>query len=690
MKLNKARKYINRRKAIYAFVQRLLFRIKSFNQLFILIVAVIIGIGSGYLAVGFRTLILFFQNNLWGEGSLIEMVRATPLYLKIGIPVVGMIVVAMSVDYFAKEAKGHGVPEVMNAIATQNGFIRMRVVIIKALASALSIGSGASVGREGPIVQMGSALGSSIGQLFQVSAQRMKTLVACGAAAGIAATFNAPIAGAVFASEVIIGDFSVVAIGPIIVSSVFATITSRSYYGDHPAFTPPEYILNSPVEIIFYIILGVTAGLIGWMFVKSLYYAEDLFEGTKWPVWIQALVGGLILGVFAIFLPQVLGVGYESMDWALSGTIPLLLVVSILFGKIAATSVSLGSGGSGGIFAPSLFMGSMLGHSLGTVFHNLFPNITASPGAYALVGMAALVAATTNAPITAILIIFEMTAEYSVILPLMVASILATVITTRWLDGNIYTIKLKRRGIDIHGGADMALMSKLEISRLKQQFVEIIHEDNLLSELLEKMSRSDQNNFYVCKADDKLYGIITHGMVRRFLNRIEEVQPSTMTKDICDIHFPSVNDNTPIQELLKLITEHDLQAIPVVDQNGILTGQVLRSDIMREYQEMLIESQTAKTLASSFKYVHQYYHEKIEVIPGFRIARINPPSEFVNQTIQDLNVRKKYHIDILIIRKAIKDKMKDTIPTPSMHIKQKDQLIVFGAVKDIDFICEIF
>ncbi len=217
-----------------------------------------------------------------------------------------------------------------------------------------------------------------------------------------------------------------------------------------------------------------------------------------------------------------------------------------------------------------------------------------------------------------------------------------------------------------------------------------MNEETLLSELLEKMSRSDQYNFYVCKANDKFVGIVTHGMVRRFLNRIEEIRPDTKVIDICDIHIPSINDNTPIQELMKLILEHDLQAIPVVDQNGLLTGQVLRRDILREYQEMLIESQTAKALASSFKYVHQYYHEKIEVIPGFRIARINPPSEFVNQTIMNLNVRKKYHIDILIIRKALKDKMKDVIPTPSMRIKQNDQLIVFGSVKDIDAICEIF
>lgn len=690
MEKKRIRKYKTRRKSLYTFVQQLLFKIKSFNQLFILIIAVIIGVLTGYLAVAFRTLILFFQNTLWGEGSLIEVIKAVPIYLKFGIPILGAIVVALFVNKFAKEAKGHGVPEVMNAVATKNGIMRMRVVIVKALASALSIGTGASVGREGPIVQIGSAFGSSIGQIFQVSAMRMKTLVACGAAAGIAATFNAPIAGALFASEVILGDFSVVAIGPIIISSVFATITSRHFYGDHPAFTPPAYALNSPIEIVFYILLGVAAGLVGWLFVKSLYYSEDIFDKSKLPIGIQALIGGSILGIFAILMPEVLGVGYESMDRALAGSIPFYLVILILFGKIFATSISLGSGSSGGIFAPSLFMGAMLGNALGTTFHNYFPNIAASPGAYALVGMAALVAATTHAPITAILIIFEMTSEYHVILPLMVTSIIATVITTRMLDGSIYTIKLKRRGIDIHGGTDMALMDQLQISRLKQQFVEIVQEETLLSELLDKMSRGDQHNIYVCKGEDVLVGIVTHGMVRRYLNRVEEVLPHTQVKDICNYHFPTVNDNTPIHELMKLILEYDLQSIPVVDQNGILTGQVLRRAILREYQEMIIESQSAKSLASSFKYVHQYYHEKIEVIPGFRIARINPPSEFINQTIENLNVRKKYHIDILIIRKSIKDKMKDVIPTPSMHIKQNDQLIVFGAVKDIDAICEIF
>jgi CIC family chloride channel protein len=445
-RIGKLRKRLNHRRARYVLLQNALFKIKSFDQLFVIIVAMLIGVFAGVISAGFRTLIDFFRHTLWGEGALIDVVKAAPLYLKIGIPAGGSALVAWFVMRFAPEAKGHGVPEVMNAVATQNGFIRMRVVIIKAFASAMSIATGASVGREGPIVQIGSAFGSTIGQVFQVSVRRMKTFIGCGAAAGIAATFNAPIAGALFASEVILGDFSAAAIGPIIIASVFGTVISRALYGNFPAFVPPTYILHSPVEIIFYIILGIATGVVAWVFVRSLYKSEDIFNSWKAPVAVKGLLGGALLGVVGIYLPEILGVGYETMDRVLSSNMGLALAAGLVLAKIFATSLSMGFGASGGVFAPSLFIGSMLGGTMGSVIHMLFPEITAASGAYALVGMAAMVAATTHAPVTAVLIIFEMTKEYTVILPLMITSIIAMVISSRLLKGsNIYTIKLQRR-----------------------------------------------------------------------------------------------------------------------------------------------------------------------------------------------------------------------------------------------------
>lgn len=688
-KIKRIRKYLKWRNAVSSFIQRSLIQIKSFDQLFVIIIAMIIGVVSGYGAAGFRYLIDFFRTISWGAGSFIEVIHATPLYLKIGIPIIGGVIVALFVNRFAPEAKGHGVPEVMDAVATKNGFIRMRVVLVKALASALSIGSGAAVGREGPIVQIGSAFGSSVGQLFQVSTRRMKTFIGCGAAAGIAATFNAPIAGAIFASEVIIGDFSVAAIGPIIISSVFGTVISRSIYGDFPAFIPPVYTLQSPLEIIFYIALGIVTGLAGWLFVKSLYFSEDIFDNLKLPIAIKAAIGGALLGLLALFIPETLGVGYESMDRVLSGNMPYFLAGALLFGKIFATSLSLGSGASGGIFAPSLFMGSMLGGTLGSIFHSIYPEITASSGAYALVGMAAMVAATTHAPITAILIIFEMTSEYTVILPLMVTSIVATVITTRMLDGNIYTIKLKRRGIDIHGGTASNILDQLKVDKIKQQLLEVIQDDATLEELLERMSTSSQSVYYVCDSHKKLSGIITQGMVRRFLNRLEEIPKGATVGDISNTHFPKIKDHVPVHEVLRLMLESDMLAIPVVDDQGVLTGQVFRRDVLREYQEMLIQSQSAGHLASSMKFVHKYYHEKTEVIPGFLMARINTPAEFVHQSFKTSKIRSKYNVDVLLIRKSENGRFTDIMPKPNTIIGLEDQLLIFGKKEDVESICQL-
>jgi CIC family chloride channel protein len=687
--IHRLRTYVRRRKAFYDMVQRALAGIKSFDQLFVIVIALLIGTSAGYIAAGFRSLISLFQTNLWGPGALVDAVRSVPWYFRLLIPAVGGVIVALFVNRYAPEAKGHGVPEVMDAVATRNGFIRMRVVLVKALASALSIGSGGSVGREGPIVQVGSAFGSTIGQIFQVSARRMKTFVGCGAAAGIAATFNAPVAGAIFASEIILGDFSVSSIAPIMIASVMGTVISHSIYGDYPSFVPPLYELQTPIELVFYAILGIAAGLVGWAFVRTLYYSEDLFDNLKLPLGAKALLGGIILGSIALMAPEILGVGYETMDRVLAGNIPLLVGGTLLVAKILATTVTLGSGGSGGIFAPSLFMGSMLGGTLGQIFHGMFPNITASSGAYALVGMAAVVAATTHAPITAIVIIFEMTTEYSVILPLIISSIIATVITTRMLEGSIYTIKLQRRGVNIHGGTDVNVLKQLSVNQIKRQMVETIDESAPVEELLTRMSNSEQLVFYSCDTQGRLTGIITQSAIRRFLNRFEEIPAGTTVADLANTHFTAITDNTPVQEALRLMSELDTDTLPVLDEAGRVTGHVVRADIIREYQELLIQLQSAGALASSMKYVHRYFHEKLEVIPGFLLARINVPSTFVNNTVHDLNLRKKYNVDVLLIRHKTEDGYEDLLPEPSVQMGSQDQLLIFGRREDVETVCNL-
>ena len=689
-RIGKLRRKLNHRRARYVWLQNLLFKFKSFDQLFVIIIATLIGVFAGVISAGFRTLIDYFRHSLWGEGALIDVVMAAPLYLKIGIPAFGGAVVAWSVKRFAPEAKGHGVPEVMNAVATQNGFIRMRVVVIKAFASAMSIATGASVGREGPIVQIGSAFGSTVGQVFQVSVRRMKTFIGCGAAAGIAATFNAPIAGALFASEVILGDFSAAAIGPIIIASVFGTVISRGLYGDFPAFIPPTYTLHSPLEIVFYIVLGVVTGVVAWLFVRSLYKTEDIFDAWQAPVAIKGLLGGALLGGVAVYLPQILGVGYETMESVLSGNLGFAIAAGLVLAKIFATSLSMGFGASGGVFAPSLFIGSMLGGALGSVIHGLFPEITASSGAYALVGMAAMVAATTHAPVTAVLIIFEMTAEYTVILPLMITSIIAMVISSRLLKGsNIYTLKLKRRGIDIYGGTDINILDKINVKDLKKNIIDTVPEEMTLQGLLEKMSVSSALNFYVKDSEGHLSGIITHSAMRRYLNHHEEIPADATVVDMMNRKYETITNQTPIHEVLRKMIEMDLEALPVVDEANQLQGEVERTAIVHQYQELLIHAESAKAMAHSMKFIQKQYHEKSEVIPGFFLARINTPSAFVNQSLRSLNVRQSYGVDILLIRRTKDDKEMDIIPDVNDKLHSSDQLLIFGEQARVELLCNI-
>jgi CIC family chloride channel protein len=283
--------------------------------------------------------------------------QSLPWYLKLLIPTAGGAVVGPLIYYFAREAKGHGVPEVMEAVAMRGGAIRPRVVVIKSLASAISIGTGGSVGREGPIVQIGSAAASTIGQLLGLTGQRLRVLLACGASAGIAATFNAPIAGVFFSVEIILGNYAIATLTPLILSSVAATAVSRAYLGDIPAFFIPPHVMISVWEILFYAVLGALAGVAADAFTKTLYAAEDMFDYVKVPEYIKGAIGGTLIGVGLLCFPQIYGVGYETITKLLNGQEVLTIALALVGVKILATSMTIGSGGSGGIFAPSLFIG---------------------------------------------------------------------------------------------------------------------------------------------------------------------------------------------------------------------------------------------------------------------------------------------------------------------------------------------
>jgi CIC family chloride channel protein len=571
-------------------------RIQVNEHTIMVLLAVLVGVAAGFGAVGFRHLINFFQTLAYGgENDLLELVVNLPWYYRVAVPAIGGLIVGPLVYFFAREAKGHGVPEVMEAVALKGGVIRKRVVVVKSLASAISISTGGSVGREGPIVQIGSAIGSILGQFMKLSPDRMRTLVGCGAAAGIAATFNAPIAGSMFALEVILGDFGLATFSPIVISSVVATAISRAFLGDIPAFIVPAYELVSAWELPMYLLLGIFCAVVGVTFTRTLYRIEDLFDEIKFPEYLKGIIGGLILGVASLVFPQILGVGYMAIDMALMQKMAWWLLLALVVVKILATSITIGSGGSGGIFAPSLFLGAMAGGFFGFVVHQLFPNITASPGAYSIVGMGAVVSATTHGPLAAILILFEMTGDYKIILPLMLACIIATIASGQFLKDSIYTLKLARRGVDIKEGKEVNVLKSMFVKDVMNPNVETIPEALPLGQIAKQISKSKFNSFPVLNPQNELIGILSFNDYNEAIFD-EHLQDLVVARDLATTDLVTISMDDNLWTALEMISAKDFAVLPVVSGQATnkLEGVVSRRDIIGAYNKAVLKKSLFK------------------------------------------------------------------------------------------------
>ncbi|MGD8328326.1 MAG: chloride channel protein [Acidobacteriota bacterium] len=550
--------------------------------------ASVVGLLTGLSAVVFRWLIDHIQDisfEYWLDGA--QGYSSWHLMLA---PALGGVVVGYLVYGYAREAKGHGVPEVMEAVALQGGRIRPVVALIKALASSVCIGTGGSAGREGPIVQIGSSLGSTLGQTLRLSDERVINLVACGAAGGIAATFNAPIAGAIFAMEIILGRLHTLYFGAVVVSAVIADVVARSYEGDIIAFTVPNYSLVHPSELALYALLGLLAALLAVGFTRGLYAIEDFWDALPVWNWTKPAMGGALLGLVGIAsykldgFPRVFGAGVESMTTAVLGNLALDVVFALLFLKMIATALTLGSGGSGGVFAPSLFMGAMLGSSFGQMAHQIFPTTTASSGAYALVGMSAFFSAAAYAPVTAILIVFEMTRDYAIILPLMLATVVATVIARLISNDSIYTLKLTRRGIRLQQGLDVDVLEGVRVAEIMNTAIAPVRLTLPLESLNAEFNRARDNTIPVVDAAGRLAGIVSTQDLDRALSR-GSIEGKTVEDAATLDELLVIQPEESIGEALNRLEVRGLSMLPVVEAGHPrrLLGVVTREDLKQAY-----------------------------------------------------------------------------------------------------------
>jgi CIC family chloride channel protein len=449
------------------------------SRLGLVVMALLVGGGAGLAAVVFRELVYAVTWIATGHQQFGQQGRVASLHLAwlgIGfflvIPVLGGLLYGPLIQRFAREARGHGVPEVMLAVAENGGRIRPQVTLVKALASAICIGTGGSVGREGPIVQIGSAFASTVGQQVRMSERNLRVIVACGAAGGIAGTFNAPLTGLFFGFEIVLREFSLDALFATAVSAVSADLISRAFFGSGPFFSTFPHNLVAPPDATYLLIavLGLAAGLLGVGFKTFLYGLEDHLDRV-WkgrPEWARPAVGGIALGLLLLALPQMYGVGYPVMDNIVAGHEALWLIAILMVGKIAASSLTLSIGGSGGVFAPSLFTGAAGGMAFGLIARHIFGTDVGPAAMYAIIAMGGVFAGATQAPLTAITSALEMTGNFTLTLPVMLACGIAAAVSRQLTYGSIYTNKLLRRGIDIEQPKATTTLATLTVAEVMQ------------------------------------------------------------------------------------------------------------------------------------------------------------------------------------------------------------------------------
>ncbi len=557
------------------------------------------------------------------------------------LPVTGGLVVGLIVHFFVGVERHHGVAGIIESVALAGGRLRFWRMPAKSLAAAISIGSGASVGPEDPSVQIGANLGSMIGQTLRLSDERVRTLVASGAAAGISAAFNAPIAGVFFAIELILGEIGGSALGVVVLSSVVSAVFFQAVTSSQPAFSIPAYAFHSAWELPLYLGLGLLAGPISAFYVRLIYRVQDVFHSWDIPVWVKPAAAGLLVGICGIFLPQIFGVGYGTIESILGGEpVGLLLLLALLAAKLVLTPVSVGGGFLGGVFAPALFLGATLGAAYANVVGNLFPTLAVVPAAFAMVGMAAVLAGAVHAPLTAILLLFEMTQDYRIILPLMFAVVVSLVVSRRIERDSVYMLGLARKGIRIDRGRDVEVLESIRVEEVMQTNAPALNESDSIEAASARLMELRSHGLPVLNAFGELSGILSIRDIELALARDSE---GLRVGEVCTRDLVVTYPDESLSQALQRMSVRDIGRLPVVAREAPrrLIGILRRSDMIRAYDLALTRRAALRHRAQQVR-LGEASHVDIEELviqegsacSGGRIREIDWPHESVIATIR--------------------------------------------------------
>ncbi len=505
------------------------------------------------------------------------------------IPVAGMALIVLLDRWFPGEIKGYGLPRFLEIVNFRGGYLRRRWITLKTLSTAITLGSGMSAGVEGPIAQIGGSIGSTVGRLLRPSFERLRLLIACGSASAIAATFNSPIAGVMFAEEIVlIGEFQAQSFYLIVLASGVSSVTSQYLKADHPIIRAPQFDFPLNHELFFLLLMGIACGALGAFFTRSFYAIRDWLQRAPLPETVLPVFGGLVVGCALIFFPQIASNGYETINDALSGHLSMPLLLSLVFVKIVMTGVTLGSGGAGGVFAPAMFIGAVFGGGFAMLVNAVAPGTIAEPGSFAMIGMGAFLSAATHAPMTAIFLLFELTRDYNAVVPAMITSVSATLVARRILPDSIDSYDLSRRGLDVHASSEANILRHLYVRGLVSKDFRTIPESMALADFVRYVTSSHHMHFPVVNKNGEMVGIVSMQDLREVLLD-REVWPYIVVGELARRDVVTVTGSDTLYDAMRKISALGLEEIPVVDENDgrKVVGMLKRSDLQNFYQKRL-------------------------------------------------------------------------------------------------------
>lgn len=647
----------------------------------------VVGLAVGFTSVATAHIISFLQKQFWGSGvDLLSAAESNPWPSRLIIPLVGGLLVGVIGWFFRVQTRGGGVTTIMQAVALKGGVISVRQTAPRDWAAIVTIATGGSLGREGAMALMASAIGSYLGRRFQLSAQQLRVLVCAAAAAALAAVYNAPIGGSLFALEIIMGNFALEVLGPVVVVSVISTLVFRMCMGNLPRFEVPHYDLVSAWEFFPYLVLGLLAGVISLVFVRVLFGSQDLFEKLPLPAWLKPALGMLLLGVIGIWWPHVYGNGFETVNLTLREQLPVTLLLTLIPLKMIASSLTFGSGCAGGLFTPTIMLGALLGGAFGYGVHALFPHVTAEHGAYALVGMGGVLAGITHAPLTAIMMIFEQTNSYQIVLPLMFVCIISH-FTVRALKGSSLDEEtLRRRGITLPTGPESGIMQALRVEDIMHDDVQAVNQSASFSTVVEQFLKEHYNNLHVVDNKGAFVGAIRLHSLKEMLYQAESLT-SVIALDLADESFAFVTSGQNLADTMEVFWRENAERLPVVDnpQDRKLIGWISKRDLFGVYSQEIMRK---RQLLGHFvmREANEPRDVFVELPEGIELHTIEVPVHLAGRTLADLAPRSTYGVHVLSVRRRdpVTGRSITEMPEPGTRLASGDDLVVIGKSESIE------